>query len=253
MLSPNDQGSASVSQFETILLEKEHGIAWVTLNRPRVLNAYNVKMRDELYEALGLIAEDEEVLVAVIRGAGDRAFCAGADLTEFGSAPSQAIARRVRFERDVWERFLEIRQPLIAAVHGYCLGSGLEIALSCDLRLASPDARFGLPEVGLGMIPAAGGSQTMPRIIGRGRALEALLLGRMMDSQAAWEAGLVNRVVPLEALFDEAAALARTLASLDPTTVRLAKEAVCLGLDTSLERGIELERRAVLRLAATRN
>ena len=241
-----------MSQFDTIILDEAEGIAWVTLNRPQVLNAYNVKMRGELHEVLALIAEDPEISVGIFRGAGDRAFCAGADLTEFGSAPSQAIARRVRFERDVWGRFLGVQKPLIAAVHGFCLGSGMEIALCCDLRLASTEAQFGLPEAGLGMIPAAAGTQTFPRIAGRGRALQAMLTAERMDAEEARRVGLVNRVVQKEALFDEAKALAVRLASLDHTAVRLAKEAVNRGLDATLEHGLQLERQAVLRLAASR-
>ena len=240
-----------MSQWESIILENAAGVAWVTLNRPRVLNAYNVKMRDELYAVLGLIADDPEILVGIFRGAGDRAFCAGADLTEFGSAPSQAIARQVRFERDVWSRFLGIPKPLIAAVHGFCMGSGMEIALCCDFRLASPDARFGLPETGLGMVPAAAGTQTLPRAIGRGRALQALLTAEIMDAAEAWSIGLVNRLVSKEALFDEAQALAMELASLDSQAVRLAKEVVNRGLDTTLEQGLQAERNAALRLRAS--
>jgi enoyl-CoA hydratase/carnithine racemase len=239
-----------VSAFETIMLEKADGVAWITLNRPQVLNVYNVRMRDELYEALGLIEDDSDTLVAILRGAGDRAFCAGADLTEFGEAPSQAIARQVRFERDVWMRLIGITKPLIAAIHGFCLGSGLEIALGCDLRIASPDARFGLPETGLGMIPAAGGTQTMPRAIGPSRAMEALLTGRIMDAGEAQRVGLINRTTPLEGLFDEAAKLAHELASLNGSVLKLAKEAVNRGLDAGLPKGLEIERRLALRLLA---
>ena len=134
-------------------------------------------MRDELYQVLGAIKDDPEVRVAIFRGAGERAFCAGADLTEFLTAPSPVIARQVRWERDVWGLFLSITKPFIAAVHGYVLGDGIEIALCCDLRLASEDAQFGMPEPGLGIIPAAGGSQTLPRTVGRAKALEMLLTG----------------------------------------------------------------------------
>ncbi|MDP6178304.1 MAG: enoyl-CoA hydratase/isomerase family protein, partial [Desulfatiglandales bacterium] len=160
--------------FKTLTYEKRDGIAYVTLNRPQALNVYNVRMRDDLYEVLGAIRDDSEVRVAIFQGAGEKAFCAGADLSEFLTAPSPVIARQVRFDRDVWGLFLSIRQPLIAALHGYVLGSGIEIALCCDIRIASDDASFGLPEVGLGIIPAAGGTQTLPRSIGRSRALDML-------------------------------------------------------------------------------
>ncbi len=241
-----------MSLWESIILEKVGDLAWVTLNRPQVLNAYNIKMRDELYEVLAHVESDPEVLAVIFRGAGERAFCAGADLTEFGSAPSQAIARQVRFERDVWSRFINVSKPLIAAVHGYCLGSGMEIALCCDLRIASSDAQFGLPEPGLGMIPAAAGTQTLPRVTGRARALMALLAAERIDAMEAYRVGLVNRVVPKESLFEEATALGTGLASLDPAVLRLAKETVNRGLDTTLEQGLKIESAAALRLAASR-
>ncbi|MDD5127948.1 MAG: enoyl-CoA hydratase/isomerase family protein, partial [Dehalococcoidales bacterium] len=152
--------------FTTLIYEKHDAIGWVTLNRPKVLNVYNIRMRDELYEVLGAIEDDPEVRVTVFKGAGDKAFCAGADLTEFLTAPSPMVARRVRFERDVWGRFLGINKPLIAALHGYVFGSGVEIALCCDIRVASDNVQFALPEAGLGIIPAAGGSQTLSRAIG---------------------------------------------------------------------------------------
>src|SRR4030042_6023650 len=139
--------------FEVIIYEKQDGLAYITLNRPKALNAYSIRMRDELYEALGAIRDDPEVQVVILRGAGEKAFCAGADLTEFLTAPSPVIARRVRFERDIWGLFLKIDKPIIAALHGYVLGSGIEMALFCDIRIASEDAQFGVPEMGLGIIP----------------------------------------------------------------------------------------------------
>ena len=174
--------------FETLIYEKRDAIAYVTLNRPQALNVYNIQMRDDLYQVLGAIKDDPEVRVVIFKGAGEKAFCAGADLSEFLTAPSPVIARQARFGRDVWGLFLSIPQPLIAAVHGYVLGSGIEIALCCDIRIASEDARFGLPEVGLGIIPAAGGTQTLPRTIGRARALEMLLTNRWLTGEEAYDA-----------------------------------------------------------------
>jgi enoyl-CoA hydratase len=232
-----------MSQFETIIYQKHNNIAWVTLNRPQALNAYNIRMRDELCEILGAIKDDPEVRVAIFRGAGERAFCAGADLTEFLTAPSPLIARRARWERDVWGLFLSLPQPLIAALHGYVLGSGIEIALCCDIRLASEDAQFGLPEPGLGIIPAAGGSQTLPRVIGAAKALEVLLSGRWLKADEAKQLRLVNRVVPRKELIAEAEKLAKKLASLDPVAVASAKQAITRGLDLSLEQGLRLEAR----------
>ena len=132
-------------------------MARLTLNRPRRLNAYNVAMRDELYALLEAVRDDPEVRAVVLSGAGERAFCAGADLSEFGTAPSQVVARAVRWERDVWGLFLAIDKPIVAALHGYVIGSGVEMACLCDLRVASEDATFAMPETALGMAPAAGG------------------------------------------------------------------------------------------------
>lgn len=233
----------NVSTFATIDVTRAGPLAWVTLNRPRVLNAYNIQMRDDLYETLALVQADPEIRVVLIRGAGERAFCAGADLTEFGTAPSQAVARRVRFERDVWSRLLNLRKPLIAAVRGYCLGSGLEIALCCDLRLAAHDAKFGLPETGLGMIPAAGGTQTLPRLIGPSRAIELLLTGRTLEAPEALRIGLVTELLSEAMLYNRAEALARQLAALDPGAVAALKEALQRGLDAPLPVALELEQR----------
>ena len=179
----------------TVLYEKCGGVARLTLNRPRRLNAYNVAMRDELYSLLEAVRDDPEVRAVALGGAGERAFCAGADLSEFGTAPSQVVARAVRWERDVWGLFLDIDKPIVAALHGYVIGSGVEMACLCDLRVASEDATFAMPETALGMAPAAGGSQTLPRVVGRGPALEMLLAGRRLSAAEAYRAGLAHRVV----------------------------------------------------------
>jgi enoyl-CoA hydratase/carnithine racemase len=232
-----------VSGFETIIYGKHDGIARVTLNRPQVLNRYNVKMRDELYEILSAIRDDPDVQVVIINGAGDRAFCVGADLSEFGTAPSPIIARQVRWERDVWGLLESLKQPVIAALHGYVLGSGVEIALFCDIRIASTDAVFGVPEVALGMIPAAGGSQTLPRTIGMGKALQLLLSCEYIDSEEALRIGFVNRLVRREKLISTAEMIAKGIKANNNMTVRYAKEAVKRGLDLPLDKGLELEKK----------
>jgi enoyl-CoA hydratase/carnithine racemase len=232
-----------MSGFEVIIYEKQDGVAYVTLNRPKALNAYNVRMRDELYETLGAIKEDDDVRAVILKGAGDKAFCAGADLTEFLTAPPPVFARQARFERDVWGRFLSVPQPVIAAMHGYVLGSGIEMSLCCDIRLASDDARFGLPEPGLGIIPAAGGSQTLPRTIGQAAALEILLSGRWIDAKEALKIKLVNRIMPRAALYETAEKLARKIAGYDVKAVRAAKQAVWRGMDLTLTEGLEVEKR----------
>ena len=232
-----------MSDFETIIYQKLDDIGYVTLNRPHALNVYNIKMRDELYQVLSAIRDDPEVRVAIFKGAGERAFCAGADLTEFLTAPSPLIARKARWERDVWGLFLSIAKPLIAALHGYVLGSGIEIALSCDIRLASEDAQFGLPEPQLGIIPAAGGSQTLPRAVGGAKALEILFSGRWIGADEAKQLKLVNRVVPRKELLPEAERLAKKIAGLDLAAVGYAKQAITRGLDLGLKQGLELEAR----------
>jgi enoyl-CoA hydratase/carnithine racemase len=231
-----------VSSFETIIYEKWDDIAYVTLNRPEVLNRYNLKMRDELYQVLTAIRDDPSVLIAIFKGAGERAFCVGADLTEFGTAPSPIVARQVRWERDIWGLFTSLKQPLIAAVHGYVLGSGVEIALLCDIRIASEETVFGLPEVSLGMIPAAGGTQTLPRTIGKGKALPILLAGDRIDAKEALRIGLVNMVVSREELYLSADRMAKKILSHSTIAVRHAKEAVTRGLDLTLKEGLVLEK-----------
>ena len=231
-----------MSDFETVIYEKNDDIAYITLNRPQVLNVYNVRMRDELYQVLGAIKDDPTVLVAILKGNGDKAFCAGADLSEFLTAPSPTAARQVRWERDVWGLFLSIPQPVIAALHGYVLGSGIEMALCCDIRIASEEAQFSLPEVGLGIIPAAGATQTLPRVVGRSRALEMMLIGDRLDAKRALDIGLVNRVVPRNELLSTAENIARKIASLDFSAVQSAKQAVLRGLDLPLSEGLEIEK-----------
>jgi enoyl-CoA hydratase/carnithine racemase len=238
-----------MSAFKTLLYEKNEHVAIVTLHRPEALNAFNIQMRDDLYEVLSAIRDDSEIRVAILKGAGEKAFCAGADLSEFLSAPSPVAARQVRFTRDVWGLFLSIPQPLIAALHGYVLGSGIEMALCCDIRIASEDARFGLPEVALGIIPAAGGTQTLPRAVGRSRALEMLLTNRWLNAEEAYQAGLVNRVTPRDKLLTAVEDMAQHIASLDPQTVRCAKEAVLRGTELPLAEGLALERNLTSKLA----
>ena len=233
--------------FGTLIYRKQGAVARVTLNRPQALNAYNLAMRDELWQILQALHADDEVRVVVFDGAGEKAFCAGADLTEFLTALSPVVARAVRWERDVWGLFMNLPQPVIAAVHGFVLGDGIEIAMCCDIVVATEDTRFGLPEPGLGIIPAAGGTQTLPRAVGRGLALDMMLTSRWLSADEAYQAGLVNRVVSYESLEMEALQLAEKIAALEPETVRLIKLAVLRGLDLTLPGGLALEKR----LAAT--
>ena len=240
------------SAFETIILSKSGDVAEIALNRPRVLNAYNMQMRDDMSQALEAVQDDPDVRCVLLRGEGDRAFCTGADLTEFGTAPSRVIARQVRWERDVWGQFLSLDKPIVAALHGYVIGSGIEMAMLCDIRIASEDAVFGLPEAALGMLPAAGGTQTIPRTVGRSRALEALLGNERMDAAKSLEIGLVHRVVPKETLLEEALAQARQLASYPAHLLKAMKESLLRGLDMPLERALEMETNLAATAIATR-
>ena len=239
--------------FATCTFEKRGPLAYVTLNRPEVINAFNVQMRDDLWEVFGAVADDPDVRVLVLRGAGPRGFCSGADLTEFGTAPSQAIARRVRWERDVFGRLLRIPRPAIAALHGYVVGSGLEIALLCDIRVAATDAEFSMPETSLGLIPGAGGTQTLPRFVRRGRALEMLLAGRTLTASEALAAGLVQYVVSSETLQAKTDELAERLSTLRPAVATAAKRALRAALDTPMVAGLAAERRMAAGLLGWRS
>ena len=237
--------------FETILFTEEDGIAQIALNRPRVLNAHNVQMRDEMYQVLEAVRDDPDVRCLVLRGEGEGAFCAGADLTEFGTAPSRVIARQVRWERDLWGLFLSIEKPIIAALHGYVIGSGVEMAMLCDLRIASEDAVFGMPEAALGMVPASGGSQTIPRTIGISGALNMLLSNERVDAAHALETGLVHRVVSRDALMKEVLTLANQLAAYPAHLLKAVKEAMRRGVDMPLEQALGLELNLAARAIST--
>ena len=239
-----------MNDFRTIIFEKRDGIAWLTLNRPHVLNAMNMEMRDELWTVMEAVRDDPDTRVLIVRGAGESAFSAGADVSEFGTAPSYVEARRARRERDLWQFMLDLDKPLIAAIHGYALGAGCEMSMCCDLRIASDDACFGLPEVKLGYIPSAGGTQLLPRTIGPGAAMEMVLTGDDIDAAAALRLGLVHKVVARERLYDEAEAWAQELMARSPVALRYAKEAVTRGLEVSLEEGLAMERR-LARLLST--
>ncbi len=236
-----------MSAFETIRYEKDGGVVRVTLNRPDVLNAVNLQMRDDLWEGFHAFRDDPDARVLILRGDG-KAFSAGADIGDFGTAPSLVEARRARRERDLWALLLHLPKPTIAAVHGYALGAGCEMSLLCDLRVAADDARFGLPEVGLGYIPSAGGTQTLPRTVPPGVARQMILTGDPIDAAEAFRVGLVHRVVPNEELDAAALAWAETLAGSDAGVLAAAKAAVLRGLDLPLADGLALESRLAAQL-----
>ena len=237
-----------MSGFLALRYEKRDGVAAITLNRPEAVNAFNLRMRDEFWEALTAARDDPDVRGLLVAGAGERGFCAGADLKEFGAAPSQAAARRARWARDLWGELLNLPKPTMAAAHGVCFGSGVEIAALCDFRVASTDAVFALPEASLGLVPAAGGTQTLSRIVGLPRAMEAALTGRHVSAQEAHRIGFVGWIVPRERLQREAEERLRAIASAPPEALALVKRAVNEGAEMPLAEGLRFERRLAARL-----
>jgi enoyl-CoA hydratase len=231
-----------------VLYARRGPVAWVTLNRPDHFNAYNMAMRDELFSILGAIHDDTEVRAMVLRGAG-KAFSTGGDLEEFGTAPAPIVARWVRFRRDVWGMMRALPIPTVAAIHGYTVGGGLEMALLCDLAIAAADTRICLPETGAGMIPGVAGTQTAARRLGLGRGLDLCITGRWIDAQEALLVGLVAEVVGPASLDRRALGLARELGRAPREQSALLKLCVWDGLDLPLGAGLDLERRLAKRLA----
>ena len=222
--------------------EREVDVLWLTLNRPERLNAVHLAMRDELWTMFELIRLDPSIRVAVLRGAGERAFSAGADILEFGTAPSVLASREARQQRDLWGMMSTLPIPLVAAIHGFAYGAGFEMSMYCDLRVAADDARFALPEVTLGYIPSAGGTQTVARHAARSDALRLVSSGEPISAAEAHEAGLVHAVVPRQDLEPTARGWAQRLASLPPVALRAAKRALIEGIDLPLAHALELER-----------
>ena len=217
------------------------GLARITLNRPEQLNAFNVRMRDDLFDILTRLHAEPGLDAVLIVGAGDRAFCSGADLTEFGSTPSRVIARQARYLRDVWSLLRSLPVPTLAAMHGFAIGSGLEMALCCDFRIATEDARFRLPEVALGMIPFATGSQSLPRVIGRSQASDLLLTSRWFTADEALSLGLLHRIAPNGGLSETADTLLDEVRRAPRAARAAAKAAIRRGGDTTLAQGLRIE------------
>ena len=227
--------------YEAIRYELADGIATITLNRPAVHNAMNERMREELTACFGELARSEDARVVVVTGTGERAFSAGADIREFVAPQVPVRFRDGRRRVDFRAAMDRCPQPIIAAIRGFALGGGLELALACDIRIAGEDSQLGLTEVNLAIIPGGGGTQRLPRLVGRGKALEMILTGARIDAREALRIGLVERVVPATEVLSSAQALARTLAEKAPVALRYAKEAVVKGLGVPLEDGLRLE------------
>lgn len=234
--------------YQHIVVSTEGNIGLVTLNRPEVLNALNRATMDELVDALEAFDRDDALGCAVITGAG-RAFAAGADVKEMAPATAVQMLTGYRFQQ--WERIRAVTKPLIAAVHGYALGGGCELAMLCDIIVAAETAQFGQPEINIGLMPGAGGTQRLTRAIGKYRAMELILTGRAISARQAEAWGLVTRVVAAELYLDEAKRLAHEIASKPAVAVRLAKQAILKAHDTHLEGGLDYERKCFYLLFAT--
>jgi enoyl-CoA hydratase/carnithine racemase len=224
-----------------VIVERQDHVATVTLNRPDVLNAQNNAMREGLMAAFAALKTDEDVHAIVVTGAGERAFSAGADIKEFLEPPVPTRFREQRRRLDYRAEMDRCPQPIVAAIRGFALGGGLELALACDIRIAAEDAQLGLTEINLGIIPGGGGTQRLPRLVGRGKALEMILTGARLSAAEALRVGLVERVVPVAELSSAALGLARTIAEKAPIALRYAKEAVVSGLQLPLADGLRLE------------
>ncbi len=227
-------------EFENITLTKEIPIATIQLNRPDVLNALNHRLLSELVFCLEQLDSDDSVNCVIITG-NEKAFAAGADIKEMAEADTIDMLSRDSFS--AWDRIRRIKKPVIAAVSGFALGGGCELAMMCDIIIASETAKFGQPEINIGVMPGAGGTQRLTRAVGKYRAMEMILTGGMMSAGDAAKSGLVNRVFPVELYLEEAKRLARLIASKPPLAVKLAKESVLKSEELSLKDGLEFERK----------
>ena len=227
---------------ELVLVERAEPVAVVLLNRPKRLNALSDELMQELVSELQALDRDESVRCIVLGGS-ERAFAAGADIEELSKRSAIELYQANRVER--WDAIRELATPLVAAVSGYCLGGGCELAMCCDLIVASESARFGQPETALGILPGAGGTQRLTHAVGKATAMDVILSGRLLTAEEALAAGLVARVVAREAWLDEAKRVAADIASKGPVATRLAKEAVDRAYEANLQLGLEYERRAL--------
>jgi enoyl-CoA hydratase len=227
--------------YETLIVETADAVTLIRLNRPQALNALNNQLMDEMTTALDAAEADPQVHCIVITGS-ERAFAAGADIKEMASKSYAEVYGEDFITRN-WERAARCRKPVIAAVAGYALGGGCELAMMCDFIIAAENARFGQPEITLAVSPGAGGTQRLPRFVGKAKAMDMVLTGRMMDAAEAERCGLVSRVVPNDKLLDEAMAAARAIAAFSPNAVSLTKEMVNAAFETPLTQGVKLERR----------
>jgi enoyl-CoA hydratase len=233
--------TASALKLENVLYEKKGPIAYVTINRPKVLNALNAKTISELRSAFEDARDDSEVRGVVFTGAGDKSFAAGADIGEMANDTPLTAEQKTRYGQALTDLIENLGKPVIAAVNGFALGGGCELSMASTIRIASESAKFGQPEVKIGVMPGYGGTQRLPRLVGRGRALQLILSGEIIDAQEAYRIGLVNEVVPAANLIARVEALLNRIISNAPVGVKYSIEAVNRGLDTSLAEGFLLE------------
>src|SRR6266496_305503 len=228
-------------KLDNLLYEKKSAIAYVTLNRPKVLNALNTKTWEDLQTAFEAARDDEEVRGVILTGAGDKAFIAGADINELAHLTAVEGEESSSFGQAVLSLVENLGKPVIAAINGFALGGGCETAMACTIRIASETAKFGQPEVKLGVLPGGGGTQRLPRLVGKGRALQLILTGEMISAQEAWRIGLVNEVVPSADLITRAEAMLNQIFANAPVAVKYSLEAVNKGLEASQAEGLALE------------
>ncbi|MDY6790462.1 MAG: enoyl-CoA hydratase-related protein [Thermodesulfobacteriota bacterium] len=229
-------------KFETIIYEIKDNIGWIALNRPEVLNAKNEILRRELSTAADMAGRDDEVHVIVITGTGEKAFCAGADINMFTEWNTADAIASIKSEKREVQNVRELIKPVIAMVNGLALGGGCELALACDIIVASEKARFGLPEVSVGVIPGGGGTQVLPRLVGEKKAKELILTGDLISAEEALSLGMINKVVSHDQLRDAVEKIARKIRAKSPVILELAKIAVNKSLDTPLSAGVESEK-----------
>ena len=227
--------------LDNVLYEKRDGIAYVTINRPKVLNALNTPTWKDMRTAFEDARDDASVRGVILTGAGNKAFVAGADIGELAHVAAFEAEQSSRFGQEVLDVIENLGKPVVAAVNGFALGGGCETAMACTIRIAADSAKFGQPEVTLGLVPGGGGTQRLPRLVGKGRALQLILSGETISAQEAYRIGLVNEVVPAAELIPRAEAILKRIASNAPIAVKLALEATNKGLDTSQSEGSLLE------------
>jgi enoyl-CoA hydratase len=239
--SAQNEPSARSLTLKNVLYEKQGAIAYVTVNRPKVLNALNTPTWADLRAAFEAARDDLEVRGVILTGAGDKAFIAGADISELTKVTAFEAEQSSRFGQEVLDLIENLGKPVVAAINGFALGGGCEAAMACTIRIAVESAKFGQPEVKLGLLPGGGGTQRLPRLVGKGRALRLILSGKMIDAQEAYRIGLVNDVVPAADLIPHAEEILKEVASNAPIAVRLALEATNKGMETSQDQGLRLE------------